>query len=155
MESPSILCAELKRIQSLETFAREQEQRESTLSYVESKPATIGEPLRGSWNATSRTSSAKSLFSQSSPSNRIFRSVKSKSLNELHGLIRGARCGGVPNGCEHDKGPRREAAHLYQMITQPYAIKAVTVASNAFDCLQVHHGMPADLDKRGRHLATA
>jgi hypothetical protein len=33
-------------------------------------------------------------------------------------------------------------------ITHPYAIKTVTVVCNAFDCLQVHNGMPADLDKR-------
>jgi hypothetical protein len=61
MESPSILCAKLKRIQSLESFAREQEQRESTLSYVESKPATIGEPLRGSWNETTKKNSVATL----------------------------------------------------------------------------------------------
>jgi hypothetical protein len=33
-------------------------------------------------------------------------------------------------------------------VAQPYAVKTVTVMSNVLDCLQVHHGMPSDLDKR-------
>src|SRR4029077_7913221 len=33
-------------------------------------------------------------------------------------------------------------------VTHADAVKAVTVMSNSFDCLQVHHGMPSDLDER-------
>src|SRR6516165_1381049 len=33
-------------------------------------------------------------------------------------------------------------------VTQPHAIETVAVMSNAFDGLQVHYGMPSDLDKR-------
>jgi len=33
-------------------------------------------------------------------------------------------------------------------VTQPHAVKTVTVMSNVLDGLQVHYGMPADLDKR-------
>src|SRR6516162_1613033 len=34
-------------------------------------------------------------------------------------------------------------------VTQPHAIETVAVMSNAFDGLQVHYGMPSDLDQRG------
>ena len=33
-------------------------------------------------------------------------------------------------------------------VTQLYAVKTVTIVSNAFDGLQVHYGMPSNLDKR-------
>jgi hypothetical protein len=32
-------------------------------------------------------------------------------------------------------------------VTQPYTVKSVTVVGNAFDCLQVHCGMPSNLDE--------
>jgi hypothetical protein len=33
-------------------------------------------------------------------------------------------------------------------VTQPDAVKTVTIMNNAFDCLKVHDGMPSDLDER-------
>ena len=33
-------------------------------------------------------------------------------------------------------------------VTQPHAVKTVTVMSDVFDCLKVHYGMPSDLDER-------
>jgi hypothetical protein len=33
-------------------------------------------------------------------------------------------------------------------VTQPYAVKTVTVMGNVLDCLQVHNRVPSDLDKR-------
>src|SRR4029077_2365995 len=33
-------------------------------------------------------------------------------------------------------------------VTQPDAVKTVTIMNNAFDCSKVHHGMPSDLDER-------
>ena len=44
-------------------------------------------------------------------------------------------------------GPRRGDFSACP-ITQSYAIKTVTVVSNAFNGLQVHYGMPSDLNKR-------
>jgi hypothetical protein len=44
-------------------------------------------------------------------------------------------------------GPRRGDFSACP-ITQPYAVKTVTIMNNAFDCLQIDRGMPADLDKR-------
>src|ERR1700731_3652319 len=33
-------------------------------------------------------------------------------------------------------------------VAEPHAVKAVTVMDYVFDCMQIHSGMPADLDKR-------
>jgi hypothetical protein len=44
-------------------------------------------------------------------------------------------------------GPRRGDFSAYP-ITQPHAVKTVTIMNNAFDCLEVHSGMPSDLDER-------
>jgi hypothetical protein len=33
-------------------------------------------------------------------------------------------------------------------VAEPHAVKAVTVMSYVFNCLQVHYGVPADLDER-------
>jgi len=32
-------------------------------------------------------------------------------------------------------------------VTQPHSVKPVAVMSDVFDCLQVHYGMPSDLDE--------
>ena len=44
-------------------------------------------------------------------------------------------------------GPRRGDFSACP-ITQPYAVKTVTIMNSAFDCLKVHDGMPSDLDER-------
>jgi hypothetical protein len=33
-------------------------------------------------------------------------------------------------------------------VAQPHSVKPVAVMSDVFDCLEVHYGMPSDLDER-------
>jgi hypothetical protein len=47
---------------------------------------------------------------------------------------------GSPGARDRDLG--------YSAVAEPHALKAVTVMGDLFDRVQIHCGMPADLDKR-------
>jgi hypothetical protein len=51
--------------------------------------------------------------------------------------------------CRQPSGTRARGRDFgSNSVAEPYAVKAVTVMSYVFNCLQVHYGVPADLDER-------
>ena len=51
--------------------------------------------------------------------------------------------------CRQPSGARARGRDFgSNSVAEPHAVKAVTVMSYVFNCLQVHYGMPADLDER-------
>ena len=51
--------------------------------------------------------------------------------------------------CRQPSGARARGGDFgSNSVTEPHTVEPVTVMSHVFDCLQVHDGMPSDLDKK-------
>jgi hypothetical protein len=56
--------------------------------------------------------------------------------------LRLQHCGEPGSPCARSRDVSSES------VAQPHAVKPVAVMSDVFDCLEVHYGMPSDLDER-------